>query len=215
VQRGQNATSNSRHCPRRTPIRERRTRLRARTPACAQARHEVAVNFTTDRTVPRHCSGRGYDVKFGQGTGGDGKGLRPRGVEPHSPSDCFTREVSVTFHHWPGFPRKSAREPPPARQARSPRNCQAGGISDRGMSLSRRRNRSLHHPACFYFVSFALRASKSQLTRSEDALKQSGSSIDRSCPLSDLCVWFDKFRRPFFRRCFEDAITLSFRQEEK
>jgi len=119
VQRGQNATSNSRHCPRRTPIRERRTRLRARTPACAQARHEVAVNFTTDRTVPRHCSGRGYDVKFGQGTGGDGKGLRPRGVEPHSPSDCFTREVSVTFHHWPGFPRKSARDSPrPGKLAR-------------------------------------------------------------------------------------------------
>ena len=31
-------------------IREQRTRVRARTPACGQARHEVAVNFTTDRT---------------------------------------------------------------------------------------------------------------------------------------------------------------------
>ena len=106
MQRGQNATSNSRHCPRRTPIRERRTRLRARTPACAQARHEVAVNFTTDRTVPRHCSGRGYDVKFGQGTGGDGKGLRPRGVEPHSPSDCFTRRSIRNLSPLTGIPSK-------------------------------------------------------------------------------------------------------------
>jgi hypothetical protein len=70
VQRGQNATSNSRHCPRRTPIRERRTRLRARTPACAQARHEVAVNFTTDRIFPRRAIfRRRHETKSWPGNG--------------------------------------------------------------------------------------------------------------------------------------------------
>ena len=36
----------------------------------------------------------------------------------------------------------------------------AGGISDGGRVVSRRRNRGLRHPAYFCFVSFALRASK-------------------------------------------------------
>lgn len=190
---------NSRHCPRRTPIRERRTRLRARTPAGAQARHEVAVNFTTDRTFPRNSSARGYDVHIWPGNGRRRQGLAPLRSRTSQSIGLFTRSIR-NLSPLAVIPSKKRQELP-MRQARSPRNCQAGGISDSGISLSRRRSRSLHHPACFYMVSFALRASKSQLTRSEDALKQPGPNVGRRCPLSDLCISIDKFRRPFFRRC--------------
>jgi hypothetical protein len=44
--------------------------------------------------------------RFGQGTGGDGKGLRPRGVEPHSPSDCFTRRSIRNLSPLAGIPSK-------------------------------------------------------------------------------------------------------------
>ena len=143
-------------------IREQRTRVRARTPACGQARHEVAVNFTTDRTYfqttghfPRATTAS--QLAREQAVTEWACALRIRTSQSESEeADCFyQRSIPNLSPLAVAIPAKR-RGIPHAWTTRSPRRIiQAGGIIDCGSRLSRRRNRGLHHPACFYFVSFA------------------------------------------------------------
>jgi len=107
--------------------------------------------------LPAHV----YSECTGQGTVGDGLGLRPEEsnltVSSLAKRELFLpREVSVTFHHWPSCTESRVCGRRTDERMRPSLHEHAGGTSDCGRFVSRRRNRSLHHPAYFSFVSFAL-----------------------------------------------------------